>query len=245
MWESQGMRTHARQREAKCSSIRSTSTSPCSCAHPVQRGHGGVGEILVTVGLEPVERRARSARTVESRGTDEHDLVGRVENALSCRAEHPGRRCRGRPGCSGARPARRPHGRPSARACSHRGCRRPRSPPAGSRPGSCRRGRPRTCASAARSCRSVAIVSSVSRRRRYPSVPASGFASSATTRSPRCNANVCPTRRQVVVLPTPPLRETNATVRQPVIGVFTCATSSRRRSSAGLGPTETVPPVAT
>ena len=32
-----------------------------------------------------------------------------------------------------------------------------------------------------------------------------------------------PTIRQVVVFPTPPLREMKATLRQPVIGVLTCA----------------------
>src|SRR5919106_2596072 len=35
----------------------------------------------------------------------------------------------------------------------------------------------------------------------------------------------------------------NATLRQPRIGVFTLATSSRRRSSASLGPMRTTPPV--
>ena len=54
---------------------------------------------------------------------------------------------------------------------------------------------------------------------------------------------MCPASRQVVVLPTPPLREMKATLRQPRIGVFTRATSSRRRSSAALGPTRTSPPV--
>src|SRR5262249_29768991 len=51
----------------------------------------------------------------------------------------------------------------------------------------------------------------------------------------------CPTSRHVLVLPTPPLREMKAILRHPATGVFTLATSSRRRSSSGLGPIATRP----
>ena len=63
-----------------------------------------------------------------------------------------------------------------------------------------------------------------------------GVAVDARSRGRRGEANVWPASRHVLVLPTPPLREMNATLRQPAIGVLTCATSSRCRSSAGLGP---------
>ena len=78
-------------------------------------------------------------------------------------------------------------------------------------------------------------------RPRWPSVPASGLPSTAITRSPRCVANVCPTSRHVLVLPTPPLREMKAILRHPATGVLTLATSSLRRSSSGLGPIATRP----
>ena len=172
---SQGMRTQARQREAKCSSIRSDVDVAALCSDAVQGGDRGGGEIAVAVLFEPVERRACGARAVEARRTDEHELVGSVEDALRRRAQHPGRRCRDRRGCSGARAARPPAGRPRARArLRSRGARRPRSPRAGSMPGSCRRERPRTCRAQPRSRRSVATVSAVSRRSRCPSVPGVG-----------------------------------------------------------------------
>jgi len=50
---------------------------------------------------------------------------------------------------------------------------------------------------------------------RQPSEPASGLPSSATTRSPRSDANVWPSISVVVVLPTPPLRLITAIERQP------------------------------
>ena len=42
------------------------------------------------------------------------------------------------------------------------------------------------------------------------SVPRSGFASTATTRSPRSDAKVAPSVAVIVVLPTPPLRLSSA-----------------------------------
>ena len=52
------------------------------------------------------------------------------------------------------------------------------------------------------SSRTVTPASPVSRS---ASVPASGFASRTTTRSPRCSASVSPRQAATVVLPTPPL----------------------------------------
>ncbi len=54
------------------------------------------------------------------------------------------------------------------------------------------------------------IVAPVSLRTRRPSVPASGLASTAITRSPRFQARVAPSAVVVVVLPTPPLSEITA-----------------------------------
>src|SRR5262244_729664 len=50
------------------------------------------------------------------------------------------------------------------------------------------------------SARSDVRFAVVSRLTRWPSVPASGFPSTAITRSPRCVANVCPTSRHVTCL---------------------------------------------
>ncbi len=196
----------------------------------------------VAVLFEPVERRARGARGVEARRADDHELVGGVEHALRRRAEHSGGGVEADEVVVALeQPDRLADGRALERVCV-RSARRRRSPRAGWTPARCTRERRRTC----RSQPGRAGASRPSRRSRAgagdPSVPASGFASSATTRSPRCEAKVWPTSRQVVVLPTPPLREMNATLRQPVIGVFTCATSSRRRSSAALGGIATAPP---
>ena len=49
--------------------------------------------------------------------------------------------------------------------------------------------------------------------------PASGLASTATTRSPRSVAKMLPSARVIVVLPTPPLRLITTTRREPSIGV--------------------------
>ncbi len=68
------------------------------------------------------------------------------------------------------------------------------------------------------------------------SVPRSGFASTATTRSPRSEANVAPSVAVIVVLPTPPLRLSSAILWQPRSGALIRAISSRRRMSAGLSP---------
>ncbi len=87
------------------------------------------------------------------------------------------------------------------------------------------------------------IVLLVSRRTRYASEPASGLPSSAITRSPRSEANVCPSISVVVVFPTPPLRETTAIRRHPATGLLTRPISSRRSRSAALGPGLTNPRV--
>ena len=62
--------------------------------------------------------------------------------------------------------------------------------------------------SASRSrCRTVAGVSSGTF---WLSVPRSGLASTATTRSPRAFANVAPSDAVIVVLPTPPFCDNTA-----------------------------------
>src|SRR6266487_2104508 len=76
---------------------------------------------------------------------------------------------------------------------------------------------------------------------RYPSVPASGLASTATIRSWRCSARTAPRQAAVVVLPTPPLRATIAIVRLPRIGAAMRAWIWARCSSVTLGRTR--PPV--
>ena len=87
---SQGMRTQARQRLAKCASIRSRSTKPVGRSHRVEDGDRAADEVLVAVLLEPVERRARGARAVEARRAHDDDLVGRVENPARRRFEDAG-----------------------------------------------------------------------------------------------------------------------------------------------------------
>ena len=55
------------------------------------------------------------------------------------------------------------------------------------------------------------MVAAVSSRTLSDSVPRSGLASTAITRSPRSVARVAPSPTAVVVLPTPPLRLSTAT----------------------------------
>ncbi len=75
-----------------------------------------------------------------------------------------------------------------------------------------------------------------------PSVPRSGFASIATTRSPRRLARVDPRATVVVVLPTPPLSDMTATRWQSYKGVRMCATRRRWRASSADGPGLIAPP---
>src|SRR6266498_2866452 len=76
---------------------------------------------------------------------------------------------------------------------------------------------------------------------RYPSVPASGLASTATIRSLRCSARTAPRQAVVVVLPTPPLSATIAILRLPWIGAAMRAMSWARCASLTL--VRTRPPV--
>lgn len=56
-------------------------------------------------------------------------------------------------------------------------------------------------------CRTVTPISPVNRS---ANVPTSGFASSVTTRSPRCSAYIKPRTAATVVLPTPLFNELTA-----------------------------------
>src|SRR6266536_129345 len=76
---------------------------------------------------------------------------------------------------------------------------------------------------------------------RYPSVPESGLASTATIRSWRCPERTAPRQAVVVVLPTPPLSAIIAILRLPWNGVAIFASSSRRCGSDRRGRTR--PPV--
>nr|CRL81116.1 hypothetical protein CPGR_04330 [Mycolicibacter nonchromogenicus] len=69
------------------------------------------------------------------------------------------------------------------------------------------------------------------------SVPRSGLASTATTRSPRMEANVAPRVAVMVVLPTPPFSDSTAMRWQPCSGRFTWFTKSLKRMVRGLSPT--------
>ena len=87
-------------------------------------------------------------------------------------------------------------------------------------------------------------MAAVSSRTLSDSVPRSGLASTAMTRSPRRVANVAPSPTAVVVLPTPPLRLSTATRWcPPATGVLTRLMRSRRRMSAADSPSRSRPPV--
>src|SRR6478735_11661280 len=76
-----------------------------------------------------------------------------------------------------------------------------------------------------------------------PRLPASGFASRATTRSPRWVAKVWPSISVVVVLPAPPFLERTTMRRDPSIRVRTRWSRASSRRSRLLGPGLTCPPV--
>ena len=89
------------------------------------------------------------------------------------------------------------------------------------------------------------MVAGVSSWTLSESVPRSGLASTAMTRSPRSEARVAPRPTVTVVLPTPPLRLSTATRWwPPATGVLTRLTRSRRRMLADDSPMWTSPPVA-
>src|SRR5919201_2201174 len=88
------------------------------------------------------------------------------------------------------------------------------------------------------------IVRGHGRATRWAKLPASGFASNATTRSPRIIANVLPKASVIVVLPTPPLRLITTTRRDPLIGAVTRANTAALLRSAELGPGFIAPDVA-
>ncbi|ALE74533.1 hypothetical protein FRP1_18955 [Pseudonocardia sp. EC080625-04] len=90
------------------------------------------------------------------------------------------------------------------------------------------------------SSRTVTRESPVNRSAR---VPASGFASRTTARSPRCSARASPRQADTVVFPTPPLTDMTATRCAPGSGPRMRVSRASRRSSASLGPGLTRPPV--
>src|SRR4051812_45804231 len=54
----------------------------------VENGDRTSDKVLVTVFLEPIERRARGARAIQARCAHHDDLVGRVENPARGRFEN-------------------------------------------------------------------------------------------------------------------------------------------------------------
>ena len=87
--------------------------------------------------------------------------------------------------------------------------------------------------------RAAARAPSRSTRRcsRSASVPASGFASRATTRSPRCSASTRPRQAATVVFPTPPLIDVTATRWAPGSGRADAVQQRRGgASSSATGP---------
>src|SRR5262245_52901978 len=56
----------------------------------VEYRHGLLDEAPVAIGVEPVERGARGASSVEARSADDDDLIGRVEDAPCGRFEDTG-----------------------------------------------------------------------------------------------------------------------------------------------------------
>jgi hypothetical protein len=86
-------------------------------------------------------------------------------------------------------------------------------------------------------------VAGVSSGTFWLSVPRSGFASTAMTRSPRNDASVAPSVAVIVVLPTPPLSDSTAIRWHPRSGRFTCAVSAVRRAAFAPSPGFTSVPV--
>ena len=86
------MRTQARHRLAKCSSIRSTSTSPGVLPTALSTATDSPTSSVVPVRVKPVEGGACGASAVEARRADNDDLIGGSEDAASRRFENPGTR---------------------------------------------------------------------------------------------------------------------------------------------------------
>ena len=174
--------------------------------HRDRAGH----QVVVAVRVQPVQRRRRAARPVHRAGRHDHQRVRDVQHALHGRVHQAGtavgehdvvevlQQVDGAPVVVLAERLR--HGRVLL-AGQH-------LQPAGSLRGVRAHVAVAGDRGASRSrCRTVAVVSSGIF---WLSVPRSGLASTAITRSPRSDANVEPSVVVVVVLPTPPFSDSIA-----------------------------------
>ena len=87
---SNGIRTTARHRPAKCSATRSRSTPPAERLHAVDHRDRVADQVAVPVRVEPVHGRRRAARAVDRAGRHHHDLVGHAEHAVHRRVHQAG-----------------------------------------------------------------------------------------------------------------------------------------------------------
>ena len=180
------MRTVARQRAGEVLLDSIEIDEAVVGADAVDDADGAGDEVRVAVLLEPVEGRARGPRAVEARRDDDDDLVGRIEDPAGRRLQH----ARAGVEADEVVVALEQADRPPELLLAER-LRDPRVVVRGDdlEPGRRLRGVaadvrvPLDLVRRRRAATSTVAV--VSRRTRWPSVPASGLPSSATTRSPR------------------------------------------------------------